>query len=122
MGIVTNQIETLPAMATSLIRDAKLARFGAFGTTLLEFFFAEMDDKTQIATIVLAAQYHAFFAVVAGTTSGMMIADIPAVFLADRIAHRMPVRLVHRIAAAIRQTSIAHSRPAPCPKTEYNRI
>ena len=88
-------------MATSLIRDAKLARFGAFGTTLLAFFFAEMDDKTQIATIVLAAQYHAFFAVVAGTTSGMMIADIPAVFLADRIAHRMPVRLVYRIAAAI---------------------
>ena len=59
-------------MATSLIRDAKLARFGAFGTTLLAFFFAEMDDKTQIATIVLAAQYHAFFAVVA-PFSGMRV-------------------------------------------------
>ncbi len=82
-------------------RDAKLARFGAFGTTLLAFFLAEMGDKTQIATIALAAQYHSFFAVVAGTTSGMMIADVPAVFLGDRIAHRMPVRLVHRIASAI---------------------
>ena len=82
-------------------RDAKLARFGAFGTTLLAFFLTVMEDKTQIATIALAARYHSFFAVVAGTTSGMLIADVPAVFLADRIAHRMPVRLVHRIAAAI---------------------
>ncbi len=81
--------------------DTKLARFGVFGTTLVAFFLVEMGDKTQIATVALAAQYHAFFSVVAGTTLGMMIANVPAVFLGDRIAHRMPVRLVHSIAAAI---------------------
>lgn len=81
--------------------DAKLARFGVFGTTLLAFFLAEMGDKTQIATVALAAQYQAFFAVVAGTTLGMMIANVPAVLLGDRIAHRMPVKLVHAIAAVI---------------------
>lgn len=64
---------------------------------------AEIGDKTQIATVALAAQYHAFWTVVAGTTLGMMIANVPAVLLGDRIAHRhrMPVRLVHSIAAAI---------------------
>jgi len=81
--------------------DAKLARFGVFGTTLVAFFLAEMGDKTQVATVALAAQYQAFFSVVAGTTLGMMIANVPAVLLGDRIAHRMPVRLVHTIAAAI---------------------
>ncbi len=81
--------------------DAKLARFGVFGTTLVAFFLVEMGDKTQVATVALAAQYHAFFSVVAGTTLGMMIANVPAVLLGDRIAHRMPVRLVHGIAAAI---------------------
>jgi putative Ca2+/H+ antiporter (TMEM165/GDT1 family) len=81
--------------------DAKLTRFGVFGTTLIAFFLAEMGDKTQVATVALAAQYQAFFSVVAGTTLGMMIANVPAVFLGDRIANRMPVRLVHAIAAAI---------------------
>lgn len=81
--------------------DAKLARLGVFGTTLVAFFLAEMGDKTQVATVALAAQYQAFFAVVAGTTFGMMIANVPAVFLGDRIANRMPVRLVHSVAAAI---------------------
>ncbi len=81
--------------------DAKLARFGVFGTTLIAFFLAEMGDKTQVATVALAAQYQAFFTVVAGTTLGMMIANVPAVLLGDRIAHRMPVRLVHGIAATI---------------------
>jgi putative Ca2+/H+ antiporter (TMEM165/GDT1 family) len=81
--------------------DARFARFGVFGTTLVAFFLAEMGDKTQIATVALAAQYHAFFSVVAGTTFGMMIANVPAILLGDRIAHRMPVRLVHAIAAAI---------------------
>lgn len=81
--------------------DAKLARFGVFGTTLVAFFLAEMGDKTQVATVALAAQYHAFFAVVAGTTLGMMIANVPAVLLGDRVANAIPVRLVHAIAAAI---------------------
>ena len=60
-----------------------------------------MGDKTQIATIALAAQYNALFAVVAGTTLGMMLANVPAVLFGDRIAARMPVRFVHGIAAAI---------------------
>jgi putative Ca2+/H+ antiporter (TMEM165/GDT1 family) len=80
---------------------ARLARFGVFGTTLIAFFLAEMGDKTQVATVVLAAKYHTFFPVVAGTTLGMLIADVPAVFLGDRLAHRLPVRTVHMIAAAI---------------------
>ncbi len=81
--------------------EAKLARFGVFGTTLVAFFLAEMGDKTQVATVALAAQYHAFVPVVLGTTLGMMIANVPAVLLGDRIADSMPVRLVHMIAAAI---------------------
>jgi len=81
--------------------DAKFASFGVFGTTLIAFFLAEMGDKTQVATVALAAQYQALIAVVAGTTLGMMIANVPAVYLGDRIADKMPVRLVHGIAAAI---------------------
>ena len=81
--------------------DAKLARFGVFGTTLLAFFLAEMGDKTQVATVALAAQYQALVAVVAGTTLGMMIANVPAVLLGDRIADRMPTKAVHAVAAAI---------------------
>ncbi|MGE3296623.1 MAG: TMEM165/GDT1 family protein [Porticoccaceae bacterium] len=81
--------------------DSKVTRFGVFGTTLIAFFLAEMGDKTQIATVALAAQYQSFLAVVAGTTLGMMIANAPAVLLGDRIAQRMPVRLVHAVAAAI---------------------
>jgi putative Ca2+/H+ antiporter (TMEM165/GDT1 family) len=81
--------------------EAKLARFGVFGTTVVAFFFAEMGDKTQVATVALAAQYTSLIAVVAGTTFGMMIANVPAVILGDRIAHRLPVKLVHRVAAAI---------------------
>jgi len=81
--------------------EARLPRLGVFGATLVAFFLAEMGDKTQIATVALAAQYQALIAVVAGTTLGMMIANVPAVLLGDRIATRMPVRLVHGIAAAI---------------------
>jgi len=82
-------------------KDAKLPRLGVFGATLVAFFLAEMGDKTQIATIALAAQYQAFITVVAGTTLGMMIANVPAVVLGDRIAHKLPIKLVHGIAAAI---------------------
>ena len=81
--------------------EARMPRAGVFGTTLVAFFLTEMGDKTQIATVALAAQYQAFAAVVAGTTLGMMIANVPAVLLGQRIAHRMPIRLVHAIAAAI---------------------
>ncbi len=77
------------------------ARFGVFGTTLIAFFLAEMGDKTQIATVALAAQYETFVAVVSGTTLGMLIANVPAVIAGDRLAHRMPVRLIHGVAAAL---------------------
>ena len=60
-----------------------------------------MGDKTQVATVALAAQYKSLVGVVMGTTVGMMIANVPAVFLGDRIAHRIPVKLVHSIAAGI---------------------
>lgn len=77
------------------------AKLGVFGATLLSFFLAEMGDKTQIATIAMAAHYAAPIAVVMGTTLGMLIADVPAVFVADRFAEKIPMRLVHGIAAAI---------------------
>jgi putative Ca2+/H+ antiporter (TMEM165/GDT1 family) len=68
---------------------------------VLAFFVAEMGDKTQIATVALAARYTDLWAVVAGTTLGMMIANVPAVLLGDVAAHKVPMRLVHGIAAAI---------------------
>ena len=72
-----------------------------FGTTLITFFLAEIGDKTQVATVALAAQYQALGFVVAGTTLGMMIANVPAVLLGERIAQKIPVRLVHGAAALI---------------------
>ena len=81
--------------------EATVTRFGVFGTTLVTFFLAEIGDKTQVATVALAAQYQSLAFVVLGTTLGMMIANVPAVILGERIAHRIPVRLVHGIAAAI---------------------
>lgn len=76
-------------------------RFGVFGTTLIAFFLLEMGDKTQIATVALAARYSALAAVIAGTTLGMMIANVPAVLLGEVAARKLPMRLVHGIAAAI---------------------
>jgi putative Ca2+/H+ antiporter (TMEM165/GDT1 family) len=76
-------------------------KLGVFGTTAITFFLAEMGDKTQIATVALAAHYDNLLAVVAGTTTGMMLADVPAVFLGDTIARKVPMTLVHGIAAAI---------------------
>jgi putative Ca2+/H+ antiporter (TMEM165/GDT1 family) len=77
------------------------ARYGVFGTTVVAFFLAEMGDKTQVATVALAAKYAAFYAVVLGTTLGMLVANAPAVLLGERIAKVMPVRLVHAIAAVV---------------------
>jgi hypothetical protein len=79
----------------------KLAHFSVFMTTLIAFFLAEMGDKTQIATVALAARYEHYLAVVLGTTFGMMIANVPAVLIGERLAHKLPTRLVHRIAAGI---------------------
>ena len=80
---------------------AVAVKFGVFGATLVTFFLAEMGDKTQIATVALAAHYATPWMVVAGTTLGMLIADVPAVFLGDKLAGRIPMTLVHRIAAVI---------------------
>lgn len=81
--------------------EAKVAgRMGVFGATLLTFFIAEMGDKTQIATVALAARFDAVLVVV-GTTLGMLLANVPAVLLGERLAGRIPMTLVHRIAAAI---------------------
>jgi putative Ca2+/H+ antiporter (TMEM165/GDT1 family) len=76
-------------------------RFGVFGATLVTFFLAEMGDKTQIATVAMAAHYPDPVLVVIGTTLGMLIADVPAVFIGDRFAARIPMKLVHGIAAAM---------------------
>ena len=76
-------------------------RFGVFGATLVTFFLAEMGDKTQLATVAMAAHYASAVVVVAGTTLGMLIADVPAVFLGDRFSAKVPMKLVHAIAAAL---------------------
>lgn len=82
--------------------EAQIARrFGVFGATLVTFFLAEMGDKTQIATIAMAARFPDPITVVIGTTLGMMLANVPAVLLGDRLAGRIPMKLVHGIAAAI---------------------
>jgi putative Ca2+/H+ antiporter (TMEM165/GDT1 family) len=79
----------------------KAPRFGVFGTTLVAFFLLEMGDKTQIATVALAAKYSSLVAVVAGTTLGMMLANVPAVLLGEVAAKKLPMKVVHRIAAGI---------------------
>ena len=82
--------------------ETKVAqKFGVFGATLITFFLAEMGDKTQIATVAMAAHYAAPLMVVIGTTLGMLIADVPAVLIGDKLANKIPMKLVHSIAAAI---------------------
>ncbi|HXZ58553.1 MAG TPA: TMEM165/GDT1 family protein [Steroidobacteraceae bacterium] len=81
--------------------NERLARFGAYGTTAVTFFLVEMGDKTQITTLALAARYHSLVTVVAGTTLGMLIADVPVVLLGRVVAERIPVTLMHRIGAVV---------------------
>ena len=81
--------------------DGAAPRFGVFGTTLVAFFLAEMGDKTQVATVMLAAQYSAYFWVVAGTTLGMMLSNAPVVWLGDRLVKKVPIRVVHLVSALI---------------------
>ncbi len=76
-------------------------RWGVFGTTVVAFFLAEMGDKTQIATVMLAAQYQSWAWVVTGTTLGMMLANAPVVWLGERMTRRIPIRLVHLVSAGI---------------------
>ena len=82
--------------------DAPKPGHGVFVTTVIAFFLAEMGDKTQIATVALAARFPAdFIGVVAGTTAGMMLANVPAVLVGGKLAHKLPVKLVHTVAAVI---------------------
>ena len=82
--------------------EASIAtRFGVFGATLVTFFLAEMGDKTQVATVAMAAHYQDAWKVVAGTTLGMMIADVPAVFLGDKLSAKLSLKWVHATAALV---------------------
>jgi len=76
-------------------------RWGVFGTTVIAFFLAEMGDKTQIATVMLAARFDAYFWVVAGTTLGMMLANVPVVYLGERMTRLVPMRVVHTVSALV---------------------
>lgn len=81
--------------------SAVAGKLGVFGATAITFFLAEMGDKTQLATVALAAHYSSVFLVVVGTTLGMLIADVPAVFIGVKFAQKVSMRLVHGIAASI---------------------
>lgn len=83
--------------------DEEKTRFAAFGpflTTVIAFFLAEMGDKTQVATVILAAQYPHFLLVVMGTTVGMLLANVPVVLVGHFAAQRLPMKLIHRLTAA----------------------
>ncbi|MEJ5999797.1 TMEM165/GDT1 family protein [Paucibacter soli] len=102
LGFVAMAVWTLiPDQIDDEVEGGKGMKLGVLGTTIVAFFLAEMGDKTQVATVALAARFDALTAVVAGTTLGMMIANVPAVLLGDRIAHKIPLRLVHGLAAMI---------------------
>ena len=81
--------------------ERSAGRFGVFAATTLAFFLVEMGDKTQIATVALAARYSDLAAVVGGTTVGMLAANAPVVVLGERLVKRLPVKLVHRVAAGV---------------------
>ena len=86
---------------TDNLPEQQRGRLGVFGVTVVAFFLAEMGDKTQIATVMLAARYNALVAVTAGTTLGMMAANVPAVLLGDKAVKFVPIVWVHRIAALV---------------------
>ena len=81
--------------------DAKAQRFGAFLTTCIAFFIVEMGDKTQVATVALAAKYGSLLFVVAGTTLGMLLANVPVVFCGDQLTRRIPIKVVHAVCAVL---------------------
>jgi len=81
--------------------DAARPRYGVFVTTVVAFFLVEMGDKTQIATVALAAQFQSLAMVVLGTTLGMLIANVPVVFMGDALIRRVPMKVVRSVAAAV---------------------
>jgi Ca2+/H+ antiporter, TMEM165/GDT1 family len=91
----------VPDHADDDLHAKQASRAGVFWITTAAFFLAEMGDKTQIATVMLAARFNDLIAVTAGTTLGMMIANVPAVLLGDHVVKLVPVKWVHRIAAVV---------------------
>ncbi|MBW8723527.1 MAG: TMEM165/GDT1 family protein [Polaromonas sp.] len=89
------------ALAGDAADEEKPPRYGVFFTTVVVFFLAEMGDKTQIATVMLAARYDTIVGVVAGTTLGMMLANAPVVWLGERVTRLVPLRIVHIVSALI---------------------
>ncbi len=81
--------------------QVETGRWGVLITTVVVFFIAEMGDKTQLATVALAARSEWLWAVVAGTTLGMMLANVPAVYVGQQLAERLPVRRLNQLAAAL---------------------
>ena len=79
----------------------KWQKYGVFSATFVLFFLAEIGDKTQIATVALAARFDSIVWVMLGTTLGMMLANAPAVFIGDKLATKLPIALIHKIGAAI---------------------
>jgi putative Ca2+/H+ antiporter (TMEM165/GDT1 family) len=77
------------------------SRWGVFAATTVAFFIAEIGDKTQIATVMLAAKFESLVAVVLGTTLGMLVVNVPTVFLGNAASARIPFRLVRIVAAAL---------------------
>jgi len=91
----------VPDKADDEVAPTRSGHWGVFGLTVVAFFLAEMGDKTQIATVMLAARYQALVTVTLGTTLGMMIANVPAVLLGDKAVKFVPIQWVHRIAALV---------------------
>ena len=91
----------VPDRADGDVQGQDASHASVFWITTTAFFLAEMGDKTQIATVMLAAKYSALVAVTAGTTLGMMIANVPAVLLGERVVAKLPVQWIHRIAATV---------------------
>jgi putative Ca2+/H+ antiporter (TMEM165/GDT1 family) len=89
----------IPDRADDDAEGTERTAYGVFWLTTVAFFLAEMGDKTQIATVMLAARFDAWLPVTAGTTLGMLIANVPAVLLGERVVRVVPVQWVHRIAA-----------------------
>jgi putative Ca2+/H+ antiporter (TMEM165/GDT1 family) len=90
-----------PDDAGEEVEGVGTGRWGVFGLTVIAFFLAEMGDKTQIATVMLAARFDAPVVVTAGTTLGMMLANAPALWLGDALLKRVPIAWVHRVAAVV---------------------
>jgi len=81
------------------VRD--VGPLGVFGVTLVAFFLAEMGDKTQVATVMLAARFDTWAPVVLGTTLGMILANAPVVWFGDAITRKVPIRAVHMVGAVV---------------------